>query len=98
MRYPEPPEDFGTLLTRYRKRKGMDLEDLAQALEALGYSREAVHPGRMELAMTDHRWRKQPAILKGVGEVLELDSDEISRLTGAYLYEPPDRPPQRRRR
>lgn len=98
MRYPEPAEDFGTLLTRYRERKGMDLEDLAQALEALGYSGESVHPGKMMNAMTDHRWRNQPQILKGITEVLELSREETFELTNAYLYRPPALPQQRRRR
>lgn len=98
MRYPEPEVSFGALLNRYMKRKEMDLEDLAQALGGLGYSRDAVHPERMTNATTDHRYRRQPAIPKGIREVLELDSEEIYRLTDAYLYEPPPERPQRRRR
>jgi hypothetical protein len=75
MRYPAPEEDFGTHLNRYLERKGMELEDLAQALQAIGYPRESVHPGRMMNAMADregYRWRNRPAILEGIAEVLGL--------------------------
>lgn len=82
------------------QRKGMDLEDLAQGLQALGYSREAAHPGRMIVAMADregYRWRNNPVILKGIKEVLELNREETFHLTNAYLYRLPDRRPRRRR-
>jgi hypothetical protein len=98
--WPKPEEGFGTLLNRHMKRKGMDSEQLAQELQALGYPREMVHPGRMMLATSDsdaHRWRNTPQILKGIEQVLDLDSEEISELTNAYLYHPPD-PPRGRRR
>jgi hypothetical protein len=96
----EPDEDFGTQLFRYIKRKEMDLEDLAQGLQALGYSRESVHPGRMLNATTDregYRWRNNPVVLKGIKEVLSLSNQEMAELIKAYLYRPPDRPRRRRR-
>src|SRR5215210_7083851 len=93
--WPASEKDFGALLTRYLNRKGMTLEELAQALQALGYSREAVHPGCMIAAMTDregHRWRNNPNVVNGIAEVLELTSEESFELMNAYLYRPPESP------
>ncbi len=89
---PAPEEHFGALLNRYLERKGMNLKDLAQALQALGYPREDVHQGMLLLAITNHqghRWRDKPAIIDGIAEVLELTSEESSALMSAYIYRPP---------
>ena len=93
MNWFEPAEDFGTQLNRYLERKEMGLEHLAQALQALGYPRELVHPEAMISAITDregHRWRNRPWVLRGIVQVLELDRKEEFHLTNAYLYRPPD--------
>jgi len=98
---PAPGEDFGTLLNRYRERRGMSLAELAQALQDLGYPREDVHQGALLLAIMNHqghRWRNRPAIINGIAEVLELTSEKSSALMRAYLYRPPDQPHRRQRR
>jgi len=93
MREPAPKEDFGTLLSKHMKRRGIsDLEELTKLLMERGYPRESVHPGVLINSMTDRTgtWRRNPAMITTIGEVLRLSPEEKGELTYAYVYRPPD--------